>query len=168
MGNDVYILNSMICVCIDHTLKNNFMEKIKWIDEYIEEAMRHIYEEGHEHTLKLLDRLLYEEPGYSRLHQAIALINLHYADNKPAAELHFRMAIKFDKTFADPYWHLGQLLHQEERLEESIEICTKGLKAKRSNKSSLLATVGQSYELKKKYRKAISSYKNALSYSAEL
>ena len=144
------------------------MEKIKWIDECVEEAMRHLYEEGYEHTLKLLNRLLYEEPGYSRLHYAIAMINLNHADDKTAAELHLRMAIKFDAAYAEPYWHLGQLLHQEERLDEAINICTDGLKAKRSNKSSLMATVGQSYELKKKYRKAISSYKNALSYSAEL
>lgn len=144
------------------------MEKINWIEEYLEEAMRLTNDEGHEPALKLLDKLLYEEPGYGRLHNTLGRIYFYYAEEIPAAERHFRMAIKFAPKFADPYWHLGQLLYQEERLDEAIRVYCRGLKAKQAPKSSLLTGVGKAYELKKKYRKAIAHYKNAMSHSAEL
>ena len=144
------------------------MDKIVWIEEYLEEALRLANMEGHEPALKLLDRLLYEEPGYSRLHNTLGIIYSHYADDQKMAETHFRMAITFDDTFAEPYWYLGQLLYHDERLDEAIEVYCNGLKAKQANKSILLAGAGRAYELKKKYKKAIAHYKDALSSSAEL
>jgi tetratricopeptide (TPR) repeat protein len=144
------------------------MDKIKWIEDYIEEALKLIWLEGYEPALKILQRLLYEEPGYARLHNTLGVIFFNHAEDLKNAEIHFRMAIKFDKKLAEPYWHLGALLQQEERWDEAIEICSLGLKAKKSNKSGLLSSVGQAYELKKKYRQAISHYKEALSHSAEL
>ena len=144
------------------------MDKIVWIEEYLEEALRLADIEGHEPALKLLDRLLYEEPGYGRLHNTLGIIYFNYADDQKMAEGHFRMAIKFDALFAEPYWYLGQLLYQDERLDEAIEVYCNGLKAKHANKSILLSGAGKAYELKKKYKKAIAHYKDALSYSAEL
>jgi tetratricopeptide (TPR) repeat protein len=92
------------------------MDKIKWIEEYLEEALRLAWMEGHEPALKLLDRLLYEEPGYGRLHHTLGVIYFTYADDVTLAESHFRMAITFDKKFADPYTYLGELLFRDERL----------------------------------------------------
>ncbi|HWA34169.1 MAG TPA: hypothetical protein VG737_08575, partial [Cyclobacteriaceae bacterium] len=108
------------------------------------------------------------EPGYSRLHNTIGSIYFYNADNIPAAELHFTMAIRFDGKFADPYWHLGNLLYQEERLDDAIRIFKKGLKARQARKSNLLHYAGKAYELKKKYTKAIRCYHDALGHSAEL
>ena len=144
------------------------MEKIKWIEEYLEEAIRLAGDEGHEPALKLLDKLLYEEPGYGRLHNVLGNIYFYYADEIASAERHFRMAIKLDPMLADPYVHLGHLLCEEERHDEAIEVYTKGLKAKQAFKSGLLSGVAKSYELKKKYKKAIAHYKDALGHSAEL
>lgn len=144
------------------------MEKIKWIEEYLQHALELAWLEGHERAIKLLDRLLYEEPGYGRLHNTLGIIYFQYAEDIKMAEGHFKMAIKFDPYFADPYWHLGELLRQEERLEEAIEVYLKGIQAKHARKSDLLAGAGQAFELKKKYSKAIRHYKDALSHSAEL
>jgi tetratricopeptide (TPR) repeat protein len=144
------------------------MEKIKWIDEYLEQAMEVAWMEGHERALNLLDRLLYEEPGYSRLHYTLGLIHLRYADEPKQAECHLRMAIKFAPEYAESYTLLAEVLKQDERHDETIEICSKGLKAKKANKSLLLANVGNAWELKQKYGKAIKSYRNALKHSAEL
>lgn len=133
--------------------------------------MRHALEvawlEGYERALKLLDRLLYEEPGYGRLHHTLGVIYLQYAEDTTMAEAHFRMAIRFDPEFADPYWYLGELLRQEDRLDDAINVYLKGIEARRARKSDLLAGAGQAYELKKKYRKAIRHYKEALSHSAD-
>jgi len=60
------------------------------------------------------------------------------------------------------------VLQQDERHDEVIEICLKGLRAKKANKALLLENVGNGWELKRKYRKAIKSHRDALSHSAEL
>lgn len=150
-----------------HGLIKYNMEKIKWIEEYLDHALELCWIEGSERAIKLLDRLLYEEPGYGRLHQTLGIIYFN-AEEIKQAEVHFRMAIRFNTELAESYNYLGSILRQDERHDEAIEICKKGLTAKQANKSKLLESVGQSYELKKKYSKAIRSYREALSYSAEL
>ena len=134
----------------------------------MEQALEIAWMEGHERALKLLDKLLYEEPGYGRLHNTLGIIYLKYADELNKAETHFRMAIQFNPEFAEPYSNLAYLLQQDERHDEMIEICLKGLNAKKANRALLLENVGNGWELKHKYRKAIKSYRDALSHSAEL
>lgn len=143
-------------------------EKIKWIEEYLEQAMEIAWMEGSERALKLLDKLLYEEPGYGRLHHTLGIIYLKYADDAKQAEMHFRMAIKFNPELGESYQQLAEVLQQDDRHDETIEICLQGLKAKKANKSLLLENVGNAWELKKKYGKAIKSYRDALKHSAEL
>lgn len=144
------------------------MEKIHWMEEYLEEGLRLAAEEGHEPALKLLEKLLYDEPGYSRLHHALGIVYFYYADKLELAEKHFRLAIQFDSRFAEPYWYLGKLLSDDERLDEAIDVYKNGMTAKRARKAELLNEAGRAYELKKKFKTAIRHYKKALGYSAEL
>jgi tetratricopeptide (TPR) repeat protein len=149
-------------------LKELAMEKIKWIEEYLEEALKLAYMEGHEAALRLLDRLLYEEPGYGRLHFTLGVIYYDHADDMRKAEEHFRLAIKFSPEFADTYWYLGTLLYYDERMIESVEVFGEGLKAKRANKSLMYMNMAKAYELEQKFGKAIRFYRKALGHSAEL
>jgi tetratricopeptide (TPR) repeat protein len=144
------------------------MDKIKWIEEYLEEAKRLVCDEGHEPALKLLEKLLYDEPGYGRLHHVLGNIYFYYAEEINKAEKHLRFAIQFDPEFAEPYVDLGKMLYNEERLDEAIEIYTKGLDASRADKTALFSGAAKAYELKRKYSKAIRHYKEALGHSAEL
>lgn len=150
------------------TQKKLVMDKIKWIEEYLEEALRLAWQEGHEPALRLLDRLLYEEPGYGRLHHTLGVIYFEYADEMQKAETHFRLAIKFTPAFADAYWFLGTLLYREERMKEAIETFDAGLKAKHANKSLMYGNIAKAYELEQKFGKAIQYYRKALGHSAEL
>ena len=143
-------------------------EKIKWLDEYLEHALEVAWMEGHERALRLLDRLLYEEPGYGRLHNTLGIIYSEYAEEPAQAELHVRLAIKFSPDLADAYTRLADVLAEDERHEETIEVCEMGLKVKKADKTQLLQNVGKAWELKQKYRKAIGSYRKALRNSAEL
>jgi tetratricopeptide (TPR) repeat protein len=143
-------------------------EKIKWIDEYLEQALEIAWLEGHDRALKLLERLLFEEPGYARLHNTVGVIYLRCADDLKQAEMHFRNAIKFSPEFAEPYNHLAELLQQEERHKETIEICKQGMHAKKANKAQLLESTAKAWELKRKFGKAIKCYRKALSHSADL
>jgi tetratricopeptide (TPR) repeat protein len=144
------------------------MEKIKWIDEYIEEAKRLVYNEEHEQALKILNNILFEEPGYARLHHTLGCIYFYQAEETKRAEQHFRLAIRFDPEYAESYGDLGQLLSDDERLDEAIHIYSQGMNAKKANKTQLLSNTAKAYELKKKYSKAIKHYKEALGHSAEL
>jgi tetratricopeptide (TPR) repeat protein len=143
-------------------------EKIKWIEEYLTQALEIAWMEGSERALKLLDRLLYEEPGYGRLHHTFGVIYLKYSDEPKLAEMHFRMAIKFNPALGESYQQLAEVLQQDDRHDETIEICLQGLNAKKANKSLLLENVGNAWELKQKYGRAIRSYRDALKHSAAL
>lgn len=142
--------------------------KIKWIDEYLEYALETAWMESADCAIKLLDRLLYEEPGYGRLHYTLGLIYWKYAEETEPAEMHFRMAIRFNPELAETYTALAEILTQDERHDETIEICTSGLKVKKANKAQLHENVGNAWELKQKYNKAIKSYRSALRHSAKL
>lgn len=144
------------------------MKKIDWMEEYLEEGLRLAAEEGHEPALNLLQKLLYDELGYARLHHALGIVYFCYADKPEQAEQHLRLAIQFDATFAEPYWYLGKLLGDDDRFDEAIEVYKNGMNAKRARKAELLSETGRAYELKKKFGMAIRHYKKALGYSAEL
>ena len=143
-------------------------DKIQWIEEYLKYTMEVVWLEGYERALKLLDKILYEEPGYSRLHNTLGIIYFKHADDLKKAEQHFRLAIRFNPNFAEPYNYLTEVLKQDERHDETIEVCIAGLKSERANKSLLFENLGNAWELKHHYRKAIKSYRKALSHSAEL
>lgn len=143
------------------------MEKIEWVEEYLEEAMRLANDEGHEAALKLLDKLLFEEPGYGRLHFTLGKVYFYYAEDLVKAERHFRLAIQFDSKFADTYMCLGDLLNDDERHQAAVEVYLQGLNAKRAYKCGLYNGAARSFELMKKYKKAISHYRNAMDHTAE-
>lgn len=143
-------------------------DKIQWIEEYLKYVMEVVWLEGYERALKLLDRILHEEPGYGRLHNTLGIIYFKHADDLKKAEQHFRWAIQFNPNFAEPYNHLAEVLKQDERHDETIQVCKRGLKAEKTDKSFLHESLGNAWELKHNYRKAIKSYRKALNTSAEL
>ena len=109
-----------------------------------------------------MKNLLYAEPGYASLHNHIGWAYLYYTNDMAQAELHLKMAIKFKSTISAPYQHLGQLMIRAGRLEEAVSYLKDGLHIQAANKVSLYDSLGQVYELKKEYGKAISSYKQAM------
>jgi tetratricopeptide (TPR) repeat protein len=143
-------------------------EKIQWIEEYLTYTMEVVWLEGYERALKLLDKILYEEPGYSRLHNTLGIIYFKHADDLKKAEQHFRWAIQFNPNFAEPYNYLTEVLKQDEKHDETIDVCKNELKSEKANKTLLFESLGNAWELKHNYRKAIKSYRKALNHSAEL
>lgn len=144
------------------------MEKIKWIEEVIERAMESAWMGDHERALEWLTPLLFDEPGYGRLHLALGDVYSRYADEPVHAERHYRMAIRFDPSLTAAYDGLVAILREDERHDETIAVCGSGLKVKRVNRSELLGMIGEAWELKEKFRKAIQHYRKALRHSAAL
>lgn len=137
--------------------------RIEWMEKYMKEAELLIVENQVELGLKQLNNLLYEEPGYGSLHNHIGWAYMYYTSEAEKAEQHFQLAIRFEKEFAPPYLHLGNLYIRTGRYAEGTEALKEGLSKPNANRVAILESMGHAYELKREFAKAIHSYKEAMS-----
>lgn len=135
---------------------------MKWIDSYLAEAEQLIANNQVEEGMAILNNLLYEEPGYSDLHNHLGWAYLYYGQNFEQAELHLKMAIRFNERFHAPYQHLANMYLRSHRLGEAIHYATQGLEKEQANKVALYELLGTAYELRGEFSKAIKSYKSAI------
>jgi len=138
------------------------MNRIEWIEKHMATAEQLIYDNQVEQGLKVLDNLLYEEPGYGSLHNHIGWAYLYYTPDHAKAELHLKLAIRFDEAYAPAYLHLGVLYNRLGRYSEAIDCLRVGLTKPNANKYALMANIAQAYELRGDLRMAIKTYKEAL------
>jgi len=136
--------------------------RIEWMEKYMSDAEKLIYENKVTEGLAMLDDLLYDEPGYGSLHNHIGWAYMYYTADIVKAELHLKMAIRFDETFAAPYLHIGNLYIRTGRYAEALQYLEKGMKAINPNKIAFLESIAHVHELKRDYAKAIATYKEAL------
>ena len=136
--------------------------KLEWVEQYMKEAEQLIYANEVDRGLSLLNELLYDEPGYGRLHNHLGWAYTYYTGDSERAELHLTMAIKFQPEFFAPYLHIGQLLIRIGRADEAIEYLEIGLTKPEANRMALWELIGRAFELKAEYRKAIAAYKQAI------
>jgi tetratricopeptide (TPR) repeat protein len=136
--------------------------RIEWIETCMSDAERLIYNNELTKALEMLNGLLYKEPGYGSLHNHIGWAYLYYTTETAKAELHFKMAIRFDAEFAAPFLHMGNLYVRMGRYSEAITYLEKGLLLPSANRVALLETMAHAYELRNEYSKAIGLYKKAM------
>ncbi|HEY0743455.1 MAG TPA: tetratricopeptide repeat protein [Chryseosolibacter sp.] len=136
--------------------------RLEWIEQYMTQAEQLIYNNNVEGGLELLNSLLYEEPGYGRLHNHLGWAYTYYTQDAARAELHLRMAIKFYPEYPAPYVHMGQLLIRLGRYNEAIEFLNTGLTKPECNQFTFLELLGRAYELKAEFRNAIGVYRRAM------
>jgi len=121
-----------------------------------------IYENQVEAGLKILNGLLYEEPGYGSLHNHLGWAYMYYTADVEKAEEHLKWAVRFAADYPAPYLHLGSLYVRLMRYDEAVSILEKGLTKPGANLLAMYETIGQAYELKKEYARAVRAYKEAL------
>lgn len=136
--------------------------KIEWIEKLLTEAEQMMYANKVEEGLNLLNGLLYDEPGYGSLHNHLGWAYFYYTADVTRAELHLKMSIKFDATFAAPYLHLGNLLIRTGRHGEALQYLQLGLQQYEANRAAFLESIAHAYELQRAYGKAIKSYREAM------
>ena len=139
--------------------------KIEWIEEYLQEAEKMIYDNRVNEGLQLMNNLLYDEPGYGYLHNHLGWAYLYYTEDLAKAEMHLKLAIKFDSDYPAPYIHLGALLSRAGRYDQAVEYLKQGLLKPTAHRVGFLDVIGQAYELKGDYRKAIEAYREAIAAS---
>lgn len=138
------------------------MNRIEWIEKHMATAEQLIYDNQVEQGLKVLDTLLYEEPGYGSLHNHIGWAYMYYTPDAAKAELHLKLSIRFDAAFAPAYLHLGVLYNRLGRYSEAIDCLRVGLTKPNANKYALMSNIAQAYELRGELGAAIKAYKEAL------
>ena len=136
-----------------------------WIESYMTNAEQMMFEGRVEEGLKVLNNLLYEEPGYGPLHSILGWAYMYYGDNAANAEMHFRMAMHFAPEYAPPYLHMGTLMSRARRYVEAIEQFRAGLGKPEALRCELLEGMGHAYELGGQYREAIRAYREAATAS---
>lgn len=134
---------------------------LEWIDNYMKKAESLVYEDRIDEALAILNDLLYEEPGYAKLHNVIGWVYLYYTDEAAKAEMHFKTAMKFDPTYAAPYLHLGWMYLSRGVYVEALGYLEQGLVKAGANKVAFIEYIGQAYELRGNIKKAIQYYVSA-------
>ena len=141
------------------------METILWIEKYLAVAEESMFDGRVEEGFNILNGLLFEEPGYGPLHNDLGWMYMYHANDAAKAEMHFRMAIRFEADYAPPYLHMGTLLNRAGRHAEAIEYFRAGLPKPEALRTSLLEGMGHAYEMQGQYRKAIRAYREAATAS---
>ena len=136
--------------------------KIEWIEKYLQEAEQLIINNKVKEGFQLLDNLLYEEPGYGYLHNHLGWAYLYYSDEFAKAELHLKLAIKFNSSYPASYIHLGNLLIRMRKYAEAIKYLKQGLDKPDAHRVGFLETLGQAYELNGDFKNAIKAYNEAI------
>lgn len=139
--------------------------RIEWMEKYMSDAERLIYNNQVEEGLSLLTSLLYDEPGYGSLHNHIGWAYMYYTADVEKAERHLKLSIHFDPTFAAPYLHLGNLYIRTGRYANALSTLTEGLTKQNANRVAFFEGIAHVHELKRDYAAAIKAYKEALASS---
>ena len=137
------------------------METIAWMEKYMTEAENMFYEGRVGDGLTALNNLLFDEPGYGRLHNHLGWAYMYYGNDIARAEMHLKLAIRFSAEYAPPYLHMGNLLNRSGRYTEALEYFRKGLSKPDVNLIALYEGMAYAYELTGKYASAIRAYKQA-------
>ena len=145
-------------------IKLEMKMKLNWMEKYLRDAESMITDDRVEEGLALLNNLLYEEPGYGGLHNHLGWAYLYYTEDVLRAELHLKMAIKFDESYVPPYLHIGALYMRQARYSDVISYSEAGL-AKANNHTALLQNLAYAYEMRKDWSMAIRAYKKAMATS---
>lgn len=137
-------------------------QQINWIEKYLNDAEQMFYNNQIEEGLAVLNNLLYDEPGYGNLHNHLGWAYLYYTADTKRAELHLKLAIRFNEAFAPPYQHLGALYTKAGNYTEALACLEKGVTKNQANKVAMLQNIAHVYELQAKWAEAIKVYKKAM------
>lgn len=141
------------------------METILWLESYLTRAERMIADGRVEEGLAILCDLLYDEPGYARLHNHLGWAYMYYTQDVEKAEQHFKLAIRFAPEYAPPYLHMGNLLNRAGRYTEAVECFREGLEKPQALRAVLLEGMAHAYEVSGKLRLAMRAYREAATYT---
>jgi tetratricopeptide (TPR) repeat protein len=132
------------------------------IDEIYLEAEADIRNNNYHEAFEKYENILYEEPGYAPAHNSLGWLFKTQFDNYAKAEMHFKAAIKSDKLYPHPYFHLAALLTDLERFEDLTKHLEYCLKIQTIDKAWVYYRYGMLAEMNGEYNDAIKKYQQAI------
>ena len=136
--------------------------RIDWMEKYLNESEQLIYNNQVNDGIALLQNLLYDEPGYGYLHNQLGWAYLYYTADIVQAELHLKMAIRFDGEFQAPFIHMGNLMIRCNRYAEALDYLKQGIEKPSANRVVFLEAMGQAWELHGDFGQAMKAYREAM------
>jgi tetratricopeptide (TPR) repeat protein len=132
------------------------------IEEYLFRVDR-LWEEGEwAEGLKVLEYVLYEEPGHGKAHAWYAWFAYVKSDDFPLAEIHYDLALKFDPSFPGTYVNFVHVLMAMKNYRKAIKVALLGTKAPAVDVAYMYNEVGRAYMLLEDYKNALYAFKKAM------
>ena len=130
-------------------------ESIEHVIALAEDA---IMEGDHTNGRHILENVLFDEPGYPKVHASLGWMYHYYVQNESMAERHYQLAIHFDKDYEYPYNGLTDLYRSNQNFDGLENLMTKALESEKIEKDFVFGTLGNVYERKGDFNKAIEFY----------
>lgn len=144
MKNTIFMVNSWYLEA-DHLISNNEISE----------------------AIELLERILLEEPGYGKAHNALGWIYFHKLDEYVKAENHFRAGIRMEPDLPMNYLNLVYLLNYLRRTAEVRTILDLAVSVPGSALSILYHEYGRSFEMEGHHKLAYNWYIRAIDASMD-
>ncbi len=135
------------------------------IEELYLEAEADIKNNAFHDAFRKHHSILYEEPKHAPAHNSLGWLYKNKFDDYPAAEMHFKAAMKSDPNYPHAYFHYATMLIDQERFEElkkHLDLC---LKIPTLEKSWIHAKRAIMKELNLNFAEAIQDYERAILFS---
>ncbi|UII31135.1 hypothetical protein LVD17_22850 [Fulvivirga ulvae] len=131
-------------------------------EEYILKAKDHIDCWDFIQAKRLLMELLEDQPDHGRAHQLLGWIYASQLNQYDLAEVHFKMAMRFEPYHAATYSDYIYLLKMTSKYAEMIKFAGKAEKIDGVNLCYIQRYKAEAFEMLRDYKNAISAYSEAI------
>ncbi len=138
-----------------------------YLEEVILDAEKAIGEGEYIEGRNMLESILQYEPGYAKVHNLLGWLYLYYLSDDARAEMHLKLAAKFDPFYKPPYLHLTDLYLRNENYHKLEEFILKAKEVKGISKYLVYERLGIVEEARGNFSKAIENYRNAIFHSMD-
>ena len=138
-----------------------------YLEKIIQDALRMIHEGECFEGKSMLEHILTYEPGYPKVHNILGWLYMYYLEDDELAEMHLKLAIKFDPTYEVPYCNIAELYLRLESFEKLEALMKKAKHVKGIKKSMIYEYLGIVEEARGHYKLAIHEYRLAMFHSRD-
>ncbi len=133
---------------------------IEYIESGIKEADRMIDASEYDQAKDLLNRLLFDEPGYAKVHNNLGWLYQYCFDNKRQADLHLKYAIQFNPRLSVAFDNITELYIKDSRYDE-LQALLQNVISNGNVEPCVFVSLGRVYEAKLKFKSALKYYRKA-------
>jgi len=138
-----------------------------WAEEYLKLVDKLWENESYEEGYKMLESILYEEPGFAKAHSYIGWYAQFILEDIKRARIHYEYALHFDPKLTYAYFNFSKLLVSELDEKRLRRLIKSSQKFKEIDRADLYNDLGRILEKKEKYSEASACYKSGLKFTTD-